>query len=224
MPVADQNTSHPSGCTFVFPFCGLVLGADHTFQDRWSWDRDVHEDWVDQITDDFPRVMNVINGSRNSYGDDMGAFLCFMAVRLLELHRILRLDGSLYLHCDFTACHYLKELLDAIFGHKNFRNQIIWGYKTGGVPRSSPNFAQKHDVLLFYSRDYKVAKFNHLKELSYTYTLPEPHTKSGKELGVKRDAIGNYRMVTMRDWWVEYGVNPDIDITPLYRNNVERTN
>ena len=54
----------------------------------------MHEEWVDQITDDFPQVMNVVNGSRASYGNDMGAFLCFMAVRLLEMHRILRADGS----------------------------------------------------------------------------------------------------------------------------------
>ena len=102
----------------------LARGA--SFQDRWSWDRDVHQEWVDQITDDFPKVMNVIEGSRNSYGDDMGAFLCFMAVRLLEMHRILRTDGSIYLHCDPTASHYLKELMDSIFGHKNFLNEIVW--------------------------------------------------------------------------------------------------
>ena len=70
----------------------LAVGAK--FQDRWSWQRDVHDEWVDQITDDAPHVMNVINGSRQSYGDDMGAFLCFMGVRLLEMRRVLREDGS----------------------------------------------------------------------------------------------------------------------------------
>ena len=75
---------------------------------------------------DFPKVMNVIQGSRNSYGDDMGAFMCFMAVRLFEMHRVLREDGSIYLHCDPTASHYLKELMDAVFGRKSFRNEIIW--------------------------------------------------------------------------------------------------
>ena len=102
----------------------IAKGA--SFQDRWSWEKDVHEEWVDKITDDFPNVMNVINGSRNSYGDDMGAFLCFMGVRLLEMHRILKITGSMYLHCDDTAVHYLKELLDAIFGNENFRNEIVW--------------------------------------------------------------------------------------------------
>ena len=72
----------------------LADGA--SFQDRWSWERDVHEEWVDQIKDDFPHVMEVINGSRASYGDDMGAFLCFMGVRLLEMKRVLREGGSIY--------------------------------------------------------------------------------------------------------------------------------
>ncbi len=107
-------------------------------------------EWVDQITDDWPHVMNVINGSKESFGDDMGAFLCFMAVRLLEMRRILRPDGSIYLHCDPTASHYLKELMDAIFGRHNFRNEIVWCYRGGGVPRNA--FSRKHDLILFYAR------------------------------------------------------------------------
>ena len=126
------------------------LAAGASFQDRWSWERDVHDEWVDKISDDFPRVMNVIEGSRNSYGDNMGAYLCFMAVRLLEMHRVLREDGSIYLHCDHTASHYLKELLDAVFGWKGFRNEIVWCYRQGG--RSSKEFARKHDILFWYSK------------------------------------------------------------------------
>ena len=101
--------------------------------------------------------MNVIQGSRNSYGDDMGAFLCFIAVRLLEMHRVLRDDGSIYLHCDPTASHYIKELMDAIFGRKNFKNEIVWCYRGGGVPRSG--FARKHDLIFRYSKG-KATTFN----------------------------------------------------------------
>ena len=127
------------------------LAAGAKFQDRWSWDDDVEGEWVDQITDDWPHVMNVINGSKDSYGEDMGAFLCFMAVRLLEMRRVLRDDGSIYLHCDPTASHYLKELMDAIFGKRNFRNEIVWDYsfRLMHLPRF---FNRKHDVLLFYAR------------------------------------------------------------------------
>ena len=129
------------------------LASGASFQDRWVWDKDVHEDWVDQITDDFPRVMNVIDGSRKSYGDDMGAFLCFMAVRLLEMHRILRSDGSLYLHCDPTASHYLKELLDAIFGHRNFQNEIVWQRTTSH--NDSKRYGANVDKILFYTKGKK---------------------------------------------------------------------
>ena len=110
---------------------------------------------VDQITDDYPGVMNVINGSRSSYGDDMGAFLCFMGVRLLEMRRVMKPTASIYLHCDPTASHYLKELMDAIFGRKQFRNEIVWCYQTGGA--SKRWFSKKHDLLLFYSKtsDYR---------------------------------------------------------------------
>ncbi len=126
------------------------LAAGAKFQDRWSWERDVHEEWVDQIADDYPHVLNVIQGSRSSYGDDMGAFLCFMAVRLIAMRRLLKPTGSIYLHCDPTASHYLKELMDAVFGRRMFRNEIVWCYGSGGA--SKQHFSRKHDLILWYSR------------------------------------------------------------------------
>ena len=112
------------------------LAAGARFEDRWRWDKDVHPDWVDAIQDDWPAVWQVIEAARAAAGDDMAAFLAWLGVRLMEMHRVLRDDGSLYLHCDPTASHYLKALLDAIFGTQNFRNEIIWrigwvsGFKT----------------------------------------------------------------------------------------------
>ena len=126
------------------------LSDGASFHDRWSWEKDVHEDWVESITDDWPLVMNVIQGSRNSYGDDMGAFLCYMAVRLIAMRRVLRDDGSIYLHCDPTASHYLKELMDAVFGKQNFRNEIVWHY--GKWTNAGKMFQKNHDVILFYSK------------------------------------------------------------------------
>ncbi len=131
----------------------MAKGA--SFQDRWSWDTDVHESWVDKITDDFPDVMNVIQGSRNSYGNDMGAFLCFMAVRILEMHRVLRKDGSMYLHCDPTASHYLKELMDSIFDRDNFRNEISWQRNDGrgkGSQHEPLQWGRNTDNILFYAK------------------------------------------------------------------------
>ena len=111
----------------------------------------MHEEWIDQITDDHPNVMNVVQGSRSSYGDDMGAFLCFMAVRLLAMRRVLRPDGSIYLHCDPTASHYLKELLDAVFGHGCFQNEIIW-QKVRSSKGQTKGFGSVHDTIFAYRK------------------------------------------------------------------------
>lgn len=126
------------------------LAAGAKFQDRWSWAEDVEQAWADQIADDWPAVHAVIEGAKTTYGQDMAAFLCFMGVRLLEMRRILRKDGSIYLHCDPTASHYLKQLMDAVFGKRYFQNELIWCYNVGG--KSAKRWARKHDVLLFYTK------------------------------------------------------------------------
>ena len=125
------------------------LAAGARFQDRWSWERDVHEEWTDQITDDHPKLMEAIESARYAHSDGMGAFMCFMAVRLLAMHRILKPAGSIYLHCDPTASHYLKAVMDAIFGWRNFRNEIVWCYT--GPSNTLRWFPRKHDIVLFYA-------------------------------------------------------------------------
>ena len=119
------------------------------FEDRWSWDKDVHPEWVDSIQDDWPKAWMLLDTIKE-LREGMAAFLCYIGVRLMEMHRILADDGTLYLHCDHTAGHYLKLLLDAIFGHENFRNEIVWCYSGGGQPRN--DFPRKHDTILRYSK------------------------------------------------------------------------
>ena len=126
------------------------LAAGAKFQDRWSWERDVHQEWVDQITDDHPRLMEAIESARYAHSDGMGAFVCFMAVRLLAMRRVLKPTGSIYLHCDPTASHYLKAVMDAIFGWKRFLNEIVWCYNVGG--KGKRWWARKHDIILFYAK------------------------------------------------------------------------
>ena len=127
------------------------LAAGARFQDRWTWEEDVHQEWVEQLADDHPRLLSVIDSARQAHSDGIGAYMCFMAVRLLEMRRVLKKTGSLYLHCDPTASHYLKALLDAIFGWQNFRNEIVW--KRTNAPTASPyQFGSVHDKLLFYGK------------------------------------------------------------------------
>ena len=126
------------------------LAAGAKFEDRWSWDKDVHQDWIDAIQDDWPAVWEVIDAAQAAAGEDMAAYLCWLGVRLLEMRRVLRDDGSLYLHIDHTAHAWVKTLLDAIFGRKNFRNEIVWCYTGPGSP-GMRQFNRKHDTILWYS-------------------------------------------------------------------------
>ena len=125
----------------------LARGAK--FQDRWRWEDPVHQDWKDKLTDNHPRLMEAIESARFAHSDSMGAYLCFMSVRLLEMHRLLKPRGALYLHCDPTASHYLKAGLDAIFGWQCFRNEIIW--RRSAAHNAADRFGPTHDVILFYA-------------------------------------------------------------------------
>ena len=145
----------------------LAVGAK--FQDRWSWERDVHEEWADQITDDHPRLMEAIESARYAHSDGMGAFMCFMAVRLLEMHRVLKPTGSIYLHCDPTASHYLKAVMDAIFWWKNFRNDVVWVRSAGFKRKTARRFPIKNETLLFYAKDVGRIAFH----TQYTPHKPE---------------------------------------------------
>lgn len=180
----------------------LADGA--SFQDRWSWERDVHQEWIDQIRDDFPHVMEVIKGSRASYGDDMGAFLCFMGVRMLEMKRVLREDGSIYLHCDPTAGYYLKELMDAVFGRKNFRNEIVWHYTGGG--RSKTYFSTKHDTILLYSKGQRYT-FN-VDEIRVPYKETSGYAKSGITAKSGKKYFSNPKGTPIDDVWDIPIINP----------------
>ena len=158
------------------------LAAGAKFQDRWSWERDVHESWTDQITDDHPRLMEAIESARYAHSDGMGAYMCFMAVRLLAMHRVLKPTGSIYLHCDPTASHYLKAVMDAIFGWRNFRNEIVW--KRTNAPTASPNqYGAVHDKILFYG-------ISPAAKLSPTF-IPYSDVYIGKHYQ-KQDARGRF--------------------------------
>ena len=126
------------------------LASGAKFQDRWSWEKDVHQEWVDQIKDDHKPLMEAIESARHAHSDGMGAFMCFMAVRLLAMRRVLKETGSIYLHCDPTASHYLKAVMDAVFGWRNFLNQIVWHYRGASVPKDS--FARRHDIVFRYAK------------------------------------------------------------------------
>jgi site-specific DNA-methyltransferase (adenine-specific) len=121
------------------------------FEDTWHWGDEAAAAYDDAMHLGAPRLADLLRALRAFLGqNDMMAYLTMMAVRLVELHRVLKPTGSLYLHCDPTAGHYLKMILDAIFGPINFRNEIIW--KRTSAHSSAKRYGPVHDVILFYTK------------------------------------------------------------------------
>lgn len=125
------------------------------FDDTWHWNEHTAATYHELVTGGQADVAALLSALRQAIGtNQMMAYLVMMAARLAELHRVLKPTGSLYLHCDPTASHYLKIVLDAIFGAENFRNEIVWKRTT--AHSSSQKFAPIHDVLLYYGRSKHV--------------------------------------------------------------------
>ena len=140
-----------SNRNYAAPVGSRAAGA--AFKDTWTLS-DLDTAWMGLIADEQPAMYKVIEAAGLSHGKGMQSYLCMMAVRLLEMRRVLKDTGSIYLHCDPTASHYLKLLMDAIFGVTDFRNEVIWSYRRWPSPGS--RFQAMHDVLLFYSNGQRL--------------------------------------------------------------------
>ena len=127
-------------------------------KDYWSWDADIHPDWKMAIEDDYPTVHAVIEAVEACASENEAAYIAFMAVRLIECRRVLKLTGSIYVHCDDHANSYLRMIMDAIFGAENFRNQLIWKRHTsvhGSFQHAPKQWGTITDSILFYARSSK---------------------------------------------------------------------
>jgi site-specific DNA-methyltransferase (adenine-specific) len=128
------------------------------FTDTWRWGEESEKEFTEfienKITKEKPhiKIIELMRTMRNYLGEcSIMAYLTMMAPRLLELKRVLKGTGSIYLHCDPTASHYLKLLMDAIFGPDNFRNEIIWCYSRPSAPNQK-QLSRVHDVIFWYSK------------------------------------------------------------------------
>ncbi len=187
------------------PIGSKAAGA--AFKDIWTW-QDVDVAYLEKAYDTYPYLAQFITVVGGIHGKAMASYLCFMMQRIIEMHRILKPSGSFYLHIDPTASHYLKIICDRIFGKDNFRNEVIWGYRTGG--RSKKWFGRKHDVLLFYAKSKKTV-LNLQQEKSYCTSTPPGF----KGIEVLRELDGrHYTMASMRDIW---------EINAIGRSSSERT-
>jgi site-specific DNA-methyltransferase (adenine-specific) len=154
------------------------------FKDTWHWDYAAAKAYNELITDSSPQIASMIGALHGFIGENqMMAYLTMMAARLVELHRVLKPTGSLYLHCDPTASHYLKIVMDTVFGPENFQNEIVWSYKR--YTAASNRFQRLHDIILFYGKGSDERVFNEPRE---------PYgEKSGKQDShYKQDEEGNW--------------------------------
>lgn len=122
------------------------------FEDTWHWG-DAAQEAFEEIalhgTDDTARLLHAMVDALGH--NDVTAYLSMMAIRLVELRRVLKTTGSIYLHCDPTASHYLKVMMDSIFGPRNFRNEIVWHY-SGWNKKLKGKFESRSDTILFYAK------------------------------------------------------------------------
>ncbi|MCY3923767.1 MAG: DNA methyltransferase [Chloroflexi bacterium] len=183
----------------------LAKGAK--FQDRWSWERDVHDDWVKRIEGSRPFLMEAIESARYAHSDSMGAYMCFMAVRLLEMRRVLKETGSIYVHCDPTASHYLKAVMDAIFKPQRFRNEIVWSYGLGGS--SKRYYSWKHDIILFYTASDE-----------YTFDKPQVPATSNRMKGKTKGATSVWSIPSLNNMAKERTGAPTQKPLELYKRIV----
>ena len=121
------------------------------FEDSWHWGQQAVHEFQEVVQGSNTHVAELLVALKGFLGtNDMMAYLVMMAVRLLELHRVLKATGSLYLHCDPTASHYLKLLLDGVFGADKFRNEITWKRTT--THSDSKTWSRVSDIILFYTK------------------------------------------------------------------------
>ncbi len=164
------------------PIGSKAAGAE--FKDAWTFE-DTKDAWWGLIADEHPALYKVIDaaGEVGNKGDK--AYLIYMAMRLLEMYRILKDTGSIYLHCDPTMSHSLKMAMDAIFGRKNFRNEIIWHYRRWTA--AAKHFQRMHDIILWYSHSDEVTFF------------PQHEPYSSKTIHRKISVDGETDLEAMRD-------------------------
>ena len=172
---------------YAAPIGSQAAGA--AFTDTWSLD-DIKQEHAEELQASAPELWHTVVGAGHTAGDSMQAYLTYMSIRLVEMHRILKQTGSIYLHCDPTASHYLKQLMDAVFGRGNFRNEVVWCYSSGGA--SKKYFARKHDVLLVYGRGIHPTH----NVIRVPYATPDVEGRAGFHPDGKM----------LQDWWSDIGI------------------
>jgi site-specific DNA-methyltransferase (adenine-specific) len=177
------------------------------FTDTWHWTQSAENTYHEIVTKGPLKVARLIGALHDAIGsNDVMAYLVMMTARLIELHRVLRPTGSIYLHCDPTASHYLKLVLDQIFSPANFRNEIVWCYT--GPARALSDFADKHDVIFRYGKGKQVTFNPDLIRIPYSKSFISRRDYAEGRGGIykgrmrSREETESYKKGKVpEDWW-----------------------
>ncbi len=148
--VYDADTAYEAGLEYPDQ-----TGTTANFRDIWKFERLFSEGWMEDLESKFPAGYWLIQATRYSHGEQTAAYIGYMLERLVEIKRVLKDTGSVYLHCDHEANAYLRQLMDAVFGARNFRNEIKWVRHTSqqrGSQHDPKKYADTVDTILFYAK------------------------------------------------------------------------
>ncbi len=165
------------------------------FEDTWHWNEHAESAFDAVMQSGGTDAAEMLRAMRSFLKEnDMMAYLTMMAVRLIELHRVLKDTGSLYLHCDPTASHYLKQILDGIFGTRQFKNEIIW---RRGTPRGHAftRYASSHDVIFYYSKG-ETAVWN-AKDAVKSYDIENLDEKTDEKYSLRDPDGRRYQLTSL---------------------------
>ncbi len=172
-----------SNRTFEAPVSSEAAGA--AFKDSWTLE-DLDNASYGELAEQVPELYHAISAAEFSHGKAMKAYLIMMSIRMLEMHRILKPTGTIYLHCDDSASHYLKIMMDSIFGKDNFRNEIIWQRAVTSKGNLKKGLARDSDTIFRYSKTnafvwnpeavtipYDMANLDEKTKKQYCYVEPD---------------------------------------------------
>ena len=179
--VYDADTAYVKGLEYPDQ-----EGQTAVFADIWSFRTRVYEDWMNELQVNEPGAYWLINATRYTHSDSTAAYIAFMVERMLEIRRVLKPTGSVYLHCDHEANAYLRQMMDALFGKDNFRNEIVWKRRTDSHNLPAGHMGRIHDTILFYAKSKSAKYRTQYQEYSEDYI--KSHYKY-------EDARGRYRLL-----------------------------
>ena len=226
-----------SNRVYEAPIGSKAAGA--AFRDMWT-PSDLDEREHQYLKAKSLATYTVIEAVKQTHGKSMMSYLTFMANRLLEMHRVLKETGTIYLHCDTTAGHYLKVLMDSIFNPGNFRNELVWHY--GKMSNSSKNFPANHDTIFRYTKSDKFV-FNPIKGGESEYKTRFSRFLTGNKVLYGRVKHLRDKLISMRcrkvsrelgrdledsdvlyDFDKEFKIQSDVIYVPTIKgNSAERT-